>query len=74
MKLKVDKNKLDIVLARRCKSLHDLRGNFSPGTLVKINQGAEVKAKTVGRLSQLLDCDPVDIIEHAYCSEGEQRF
>jgi len=61
--VKISKNKLDIALARQCKSLRDLRGDLAPGTLVKINNGDELRAKTVGRLAQLLNCDPAELVQ-----------
>lgn len=61
--MRINQSKLDLVLARRCKSLHDLRGSLATRTLVKIRSGEDIRPKTVGRLAQLLDCDPADIIE-----------
>ena len=61
--LRVSMPKLDIVLARQCKSLSDLRNDLSPGTLLKVRNGEEVRTKTIGRLAKLLDCDPADIIQ-----------
>ncbi|MBE7004701.1 MAG: hypothetical protein E7425_10580 [Ruminococcaceae bacterium] len=63
--MRVSKNKLEVALARQCKNLHELRGELSPQTLTKINRGDELQAKTVGRLAQLLQCDPADLIEEA---------
>lgn len=60
--MKVVGDKLDLILARQCKSLTDLRGSISPTTLVKVRNGGELRPKTVGRLAQLLECDPADII------------
>jgi len=65
-KVYISKNKVDLVLARQCKSLRDLRSGLSPGTLAKIQSGEELRPKTVGKLARLLGCDPADIIE----SEG----
>ena len=55
--MRISKSKLDLVLARRCMALTDLRGNLAPNTLVKINNGEELRTKTVGRLAQLT-CHP----------------
>lgn len=60
--VKIVGSKLDLVLARQCKSLTDLRTDLSPSTLVKIRNGEELRPKTVGRLAKLLGCDPADII------------
>ena len=61
--LRVCKQKLDIALARRCISIYALRNEMSPATLSKIANGGEVRAKTVGRLARLLDCDPAELID-----------
>lgn len=63
--MKISKSKLDLALARQCKSLTDLRGDLAPNTLVKINNGEELRTKTVGHLARLLKCDPADIVEEA---------
>lgn len=61
--MKVVNNRLDLVLARQCKSLTDLRKDFSPATLAKIRNGEELRPKTVDRLARLLNCDPADLVE-----------
>lgn len=61
--MRINQSKLELVLARRCKSLHDLRGSLAARTLVKIRNGEDLRPKTVGRLAQLLDCDPAGIIK-----------
>lgn len=60
--MRICKSKLDLALARQCKSLSDLRSDFSPKTLVMINNGAELRTKTVGRLARLLKCDPAELV------------
>lgn len=60
--MKIVSKKLELVLARQCKSLADLRGSISSTTLVKARNGGELRPKTVGRLAQLLECDPADLI------------
>lgn len=57
------KSKLDMALARQCKSLRDLRCELAPGTLVKINNGGELRTKTVGKLAAALGVDVADIIK-----------
>lgn len=61
--MKISRKKLDIILARRCKSLHDLRDSFATKTLVRINNEMELNVKTVGKLSALLNCDPTELIK-----------
>ena len=61
--MKVDDHKLDLILARRCKSLNDLRSDLSPATLVKVRNGEDLRPKTVGRLAQLLGVDPAELLK-----------
>lgn len=61
--MKIDPKKLDLRLARECKSLSDLRSGSSPQTLKRIRRGEEVQPKTVGRIAKALKCDPADILE-----------
>lgn len=61
--MKIDGRKLDLALARQCKSLHDLRTDLSPTTLVKARNGGELTPKTVGRLAQLLGADPAELLK-----------
>ncbi|WP_369282188.1 helix-turn-helix domain-containing protein [Oscillibacter sp. GMB15532] len=63
--MKIDPAKLDLLLARKCKALSDLREGSSPETLKRIRKGEEVMPKTVGRIARVLNCDPADIIEEA---------
>lgn len=61
--LKISKSRLEVALARQCKSLYDLRGDLSPNTLAKIGKGEDLKTKTVGRLARALSVDPAELIE-----------
>ena len=61
--MKIDHNKLELLLARKCKSLSDLRDGTSPQTLRRIQRGEDVKPKTAGRIARALGCDPADILE-----------
>lgn len=63
--MKIDNQKLDLMLARRCMSLRDLRNGTSPQTLTRIRRGENIKPVTVGRIAKALDCDPTDIIQDA---------
>lgn len=63
--MKIDNQKLDLLLARRCMSLRDLRKGTSPQTLTRIRRGESIKPVTVGRIAKALDCDPTDIIQEA---------
>lgn len=61
--MRICNSRLDLMLARRCKTLSELRNVVSPQTLTRIRQGAEIKPATLGRISKELDCDPADIME-----------
>lgn len=63
--MKIDNQKLDLMLARRCMPLRDLRNGTSPQTLTRIRRGESIKPVTVGRIAKALDCDPTDIIQDA---------
>lgn len=60
--LRIDKGKLDIVLAKRCKNLHELRFILSASTLSRIRKGNSVETKTVGKLAEALGVDPAELI------------
>ena len=60
--MRIDKEKLDLILARRCMCISELRNKFSTVTLTRINSGENVQVKTVGRLANALDCDPQELI------------
>ena len=66
--VKIDAAKFDIVLARKCKTVTDLRPGISPQTIAKLRRGEEVKPIVVGRIAQLLKCDVSELIK-----EGEQK-
>lgn len=62
--MRINPKKLELCLARACKSELDLRNNVSPQTLLKIRKGKDVKPKTVGRIAHALNVDVTDIIEN----------
>lgn len=59
--MKIDTKKLDLLLARRCMSLRDLRESASSQTLTRIRRGENVNPKTLGRIAQALGADPSEI-------------
>lgn len=62
--MQVDNHKLDLLLARRRKSLRELRGDgLSPQTLTRIRRGEDVKPKSIGALAEALGVDPSNIIK-----------
>ena len=58
--MKIDKKKLEIALARACKSYSDL--NVGMSTLSKIRRGEDVRVKSVGKIAQTIGCDVLEII------------
>ena len=61
--MQVDSHKLDLILARRRKSLQELRGEgLSPQTLTRIRRGEDVKPKSIGTLAEVLGVDVSEII------------
>lgn len=64
--MRVDNCKLDLILARRRKSLQELRGNgLSPQTLTRIRRGEDVKPKSIGTLADALGVDVTEILKEA---------
>lgn len=61
--MKINNQKLDMILARRCMSRCDLRDGTSPQTLMRIKKGFDVKPKTAGRIALALGVDVTEIIE-----------
>lgn len=62
--MKIDNHRLDMILARQCKVLRDLRGEkISPQTLTRIRRGESVKPATIGRVARALGVDPAELIE-----------
>lgn len=61
----INPKKLELCLARACKSELELRETVSPQTLLRIRKGIHVKPKTVGRIARALKVDVTDIIENA---------
>ena len=61
--MKIDVQKLDILLAQRCMNARDLRAGTSPQTLARIRRGGDVLPATLGRIAKTLGVDPVELIE-----------
>lgn len=60
--MKIDTKKLDVLLARQCKSPSDLQGEISRPTLWRIQRGEDVRPKTAGRLANALGVDVTELI------------
>lgn len=63
--MKIDNRKLDVLLARRCMTVADLRKEVSSQTLTRIRRGENTKPVTVGKIALALGVDVTDIIENA---------
>lgn len=62
--MRIDTRKLDLILARRCINLRDLRGDgLAPNTLTRIKRGEDVLPATLGRIAKALGVDPTEIME-----------
>lgn len=55
--MKIDTKALNVLLARRCMSLSDLRSGVSPQTLARIRRGEDVTPKTLGRIAKAFNVD-----------------
>ena len=60
--MKIDNHKLDLLLAKRCMNLRDLRVGTSPQTLTRIRRGEDVLPATLGRIAKALGVDPAELI------------
>lgn len=61
--MKINKKKMDIILARECKTVSALRAGTSPQTLAKIQHGGSFRPSTVGRIAKELGVDVTELIE-----------
>lgn len=61
--MKIDLNRLDLILARECKTMSDLKDGVSPQTLTRIRRGEEVKPRTLGKIARALGVDVTEIME-----------
>lgn len=61
--MKIDNHKLDLLLAKRCMNLRDLRTGTSPQTLTRIRRGEDVLPATLGRIAKALGVDPAELLK-----------
>jgi DNA-binding Xre family transcriptional regulator len=62
--MRADNRKLDLILARQCRALSELRSKgLSSRTLTTIQRGEDVRPATLGRLARILDVDVSEIIK-----------
>lgn len=64
--MRIDKNKLEIILARQEKSYSDLRESIRPEMLARIRNDPEyeIPTKAAGKLSRALGVDVTDILKN----------
>lgn len=60
--MKISITKLELQMARACKTREDLRDVLSAGTLRRIRTGADLRPATIGRIARALCVDVADII------------
>lgn len=60
--MKLDKTRLEVILARRCTSYRALRSAVSPQTITKIRSGEDVTPRAVGKIAKALGVDVEEII------------
>ena len=63
--VKINVEKLNIILAQKCKSSASLRISVSSQTLAKIRHGGNVRPVTAGRIARNLGVDVTEIVEEA---------
>lgn len=61
--MRIDLNRLDLILARKCKTMSDLKDGVSPQTLTRIRRGEEVKPCTLGKIARALGVDVTEILD-----------
>lgn len=61
MRISIDK--LEMELARQCKTISALRDGASPKTVMRIRKGLDVTPKTAGRIAKALGVDVAEIVE-----------
>lgn len=62
--MKLNAEKISIILANQCKSATDLRATgMAPTTISKIMRGGEIRCKTAGRLAAALGVPVEELLE-----------
>lgn len=61
--MRIDNNRLNRLLAKRCMNLRDLRAVTSSNTLTRVRRGEDVLPATIGRIARALDVDPEEPIQ-----------
>lgn len=61
--MRIDRNKIDFVLAEQCKSISELCPVLSASTLARIRKGCDISTKTAGKLARALNVPLERLIE-----------
>lgn len=62
--MRIDNSRLNMALARNCKTLSALRSDgVSPATLTRVRKGEDIKPATLGKIAKALGVDPAELIE-----------
>lgn len=61
--MKISITKLELQMARACKTREDLREVLSDGTLRRIRTGADMRPATLGRIARALGVDVIEIMK-----------
>ena len=61
--MRIDRQKLDLTLAKQRKAVTDLRSTLSPATITRIRQGCNVGTRTAGKLAHALGVPIEDLVE-----------
>ena len=61
--MKISVRKLELQMARACKTRDDLREVLSAGTLRRIRMGEELRPATIGRIAKALGVDVIEIVK-----------
>ena len=68
--MRINRQKMELAMARACVGFTDLRDTLSSATIAKIRNrpDQEVNIKTIGRLAKALGVDVTEITEQEVCS------
>ena len=62
--MKINNAKLDILLARKCLALADLREHgISTATLARAKKGDDITTKVIGKMARALGADVTELIQ-----------
>lgn len=61
--MKISVKRLDLILAKNCMSMSDLKPDVSPQTLKRVRRGEELLPKTVGKIARAIGVDVSEIVE-----------